>query len=179
MKQSDRWVPRFLAVAATALVACASAAPMYRLVDDDGRVTFTDVPDATAERVLPRAANTYRARPLRPRAPEPVAALSDAFAGYHSVNIEWPQGEAIRANDGRIRIVAATEPSLQSAHRAVVLLNGRAAQRSEGLTFELAQLDRGRHELAVRIVDANGMVLAESRPKIIHLLRASRRAALK
>ncbi|MDE0694113.1 MAG: DUF4124 domain-containing protein [Gammaproteobacteria bacterium] len=179
MKQSGRWVRRSLAAVAAALVVCASAAPMYRLVDGDGRVTFTDVPASTAERVVPRAANTYRARPLQPRAPDPVATPSDAFAGYRSVNIEWPQDEATRANDGRIRIVAATEPSLEPNHRAIVLLDGQAAQQSDGLTFDLAELDRGRHELAVRIVDANGMVLAESRPKIIHLLRASRRAALK
>lgn len=179
MKQSGRWVRRSLAAVTAALVACAGAAPMYRLVDGDGRVTFTDVPVSTAERVVPRAANIYRARPLQPRAPNPVAAPPDAFAGYRSVNIEWPLGEAIRANDGRIRIVAATEPDLEPNHRAVVLLDGQAAQQSDGLTFDLAELDRGRHELAVRIVDANGMVLAESRPKIIHLLRASRRAALK
>ncbi len=180
MKQSGRWVLRSLAaVVAVPLVVSASAAPMYRLVDGDGRVTFTDVPVAAAERVVPRAANIYRARPLQPRAPDPVAAEPDAFAGYRSVNIAWPREEAVRANDSRIRIVAATEPSLKPGHRAIVLLDGQAAQQSDGLTFDLAELDRGRHELAVRIVDANGMVLAESRPKIIHLLRASRRAALK
>ena len=96
-----------------------------------------------------------------------------------SVAIAWPKEEAIRANDGNIRVVATTEPALQSGHRAVVLLDGQATQRSESLTFELAELDRGRHELAVRIVDGDGQVLAQSRPKIVHLLRASRRPALK
>ena len=167
------------AVAVAMLTFGASAAPVYRLVDGDGRVSFTDVPVAAAERVVPRGANTYRARPLQARVPDPVAAPPDAFAGYRSVNIEWPLGEAIRANDGRIRIVAATEPDLESNHRAIVLVDGKAAQQSDGLTFDLAELDRGRRELAVRIVDANGVVLAESRPKIIHVLRASRRAALK
>ena len=55
----------------------------------------------------------------------------------------------------------------------------KAAQQGDGLTFDLADVDRGRHELAVHIVDGNGQVLAQSRPKIIHLLRASRRSALK
>ena len=168
------------AVAVAMLAFGASAAPVYRLVDGDGRVTFTDVPGPGAERFVPGAANTYRARPPQPSAPDdPARVQPDALSGYRSVAIEWPKEEAVRANDGRVRIVAATEPSLQSGHRAVVLLDGQAAQRSEGLTFELAQLDRGRHELSVRIVDGNGHVLAQSRPKTIHLLRASRRAALK
>ena len=168
------------AVAVAMLAFGASAAPVYRLVDGDGRVTFTDVPVPGAERFVPGTANTYRAGQPQPRAPDdPVRVQPDGFAGYRSVAIEWPKEEAVRANEGRIRIVAATEPSLQSGHRAVVLLDGQAAQRSEGLTFELTQLDRGRHEVSVHIVDGNGQVLAQSRPKIIHLLRASRRSALK
>ncbi|MXY52073.1 MAG: DUF4124 domain-containing protein [Gammaproteobacteria bacterium] len=167
------------AVAVAMLAFGASAAPVYRLVDADGRVTFTDMPGPGAERFLPDTPNTYRARQPQSRPPEPAPVQRDAFTGYRGVAIAWPKAEAVRANDGRIRIVAATEPSLQSGHRAVVLLDGQAAQRSEGLTFELAELDRGRHELSVRIVDGDGQVLAQSRPKIIHLLRASRRAALK
>ena len=179
MKQGGWWVLRSTAVAAALLALGASAAPMYRLVDENGRVTFTDVPGSAAKRVVQHAANTYRARQPQPCAPAPAAPQSDAFAGYRSVAIAWPQDEAIRANDGSIRIVAATEPELEPEHRAVVLLDGQAAQQSDGLTFDLTELDRGRHELAVQIIDGDGAVLAESRPKIIHLLRASRRAALK
>ena len=178
MKQSGLWALRSTVVAVL-LALGANATPMYRLVDGDGRVTFTDVPGPGAERLLQSAANTYPARQPQPRVSGPVVEQSDAFAGYHSVNIEWPQDEAIRANDGRIRVVAASEPSLRPEHRAVVLLDGQVAQQSDGLTFDLSELDRGRHELAVQIIDDNGMVLAESRPKIIHLLRTSRRAALK
>ena len=178
MKQNGRWVAGST-VAAALLALGASAAPIYRLADENGRVIFTDVPSVDAELVVPSAANTYRARPPQRRAPDPVALQSDAFAGYRSVAIEWPQDEAIRANDGNIRVVAATEPGLEPEHRAVVLLDGQAAQQSDGLTFHLTELDRGRHELMVQIIDGNGTVLAESRPKTIHLLRASRRAALK
>ena len=178
MKQSGRWAVCSMAVAVL-LALGANATPMYRFVDGDGRVTFTDVPEPGAERFVQGAANTYRARQPQPRAPNPVAEKTDAFAGYHSVAIEWPQDEAIRANDGRIRVVAATEPGLQPDHRAVVLLDGQVAQQSDGLSFDLAELDRGQHELAVQIINGNGVVLAESRPKIIHLLRASRGAALK
>ena len=169
-------------VAAVAMAVWAlgtTAAPVYRLVDGDGRVTFADVPSAGAEPFVQGTANTYRAHRPQPRATDRAVVQSETFAGYRSVAIQSPKEEAIRANDGRIRVVAATEPDLQSGHRAVVLLDGKATQPSASLTFDLAGLDRGRHELAVRIVDGKGQVLAQSRPKIIHLLRVSRPVALK
>ena len=180
MKRDHVSALRSAAAAMVAILAVgASAAPMYRLVDGDGRVTFTDVPAPGAELVEQGTANTYRARQPQTRGPDPLSDQSNAFAGYRSVAIESPQEEVIRANGGRMRVVAATEPGLEPEHRAVVLLDGQTAQQGDGLTFDLADVDRGRHELAVHIVDGNGQVLAQSRPKIIHLLRASRRSALK
>ena len=181
MRRNDRWTG-CLAAVAVLLAGAASAGPIYRQVDGDGRITFTDTPRPSAERLVQDAANTYRAPPkkqLGAQVSEPVRQPSDAFAGYESVRIESPREEALRANDGRIRIVAATQPALQAGHRATLLLDGEIVQQSKGLTFDLTEVERGTHELAVRIVDGSGHVLAESRTKVVHLLRAFRRTALK
>lgn len=181
MRRNDRWVRCFAAAMVAILAGALSAAPIYRQVED-GRVTFTDTPRPDAERLVQGAGNTYRAPPKHQpisQAAETVQAQSAAFAGYDSVAIDWPRDEAIRANDGRIRIVAATQPELQQGHRATLLLDGQVVQQSESLTFDLTGVDRGTHELTVRIVDGGDQVLAESRPKIVHVLRAFRRTALK
>ena len=178
MRRNDRWTG-CLAAVAVLLAGAANAGPIYRQVDGDGRITFTDTPQTGAERLVQDAANIYRAPPKQQQVSEPVQQPSDAFAGYESVRIESPGEEALRANDGRIRIVAATQPALQAGHRAALLLDGEIVQQSKGFTFDLTEVDRGRHELAVRIVDGSGHVLAESRTKVVHLLRAFRRTALK
>ena len=181
MGRNDRWAGCFAAVVVI-LAGAVCAGPIYRQVDGDGRITFTDTPRPGAERMAQGNTNTYRAPPVQQpivQMAAPIQAQRDAFAGYQTITIDWPQEEAIRANDGRIRIVSATQPALQPDHRAALLLDGQIVQQSESLTFDLTGVDRGRHELTVQIVDGNDQVLAESRPKIIHVLRAFRRTALK
>ncbi len=198
MTRENRWAAGAGAAAAAVLAGAVSGESIYRQVDGDGRITFTDTPRPGAERLVQGIGNTYPARPQQQpiaAAPVTVQDRSDTFAGYETVTVDTassvgvspaiapsgdgPREQAIRANDGRIRVVAATHPSLQPGHRTVVLLDGQAAQQGEGLSFDLTEVDRGRHELAVRIVDRRGQVLAESRSKIIHVLRASRRTAPK
>lgn len=182
MRRSDRWIGCLAAAMVVTSAGVASAGPIYRQVDGDGRITFTDTPRPGAERLVQGTGNTYRAPPEQQpiaQMAEPIQAQSEAFAGYVDVTVDWPVEAAIRANDGRIRVVASTRPELQSGHRAAILLDGQAVQQSDGLTFDLTEVDRGTHELAVQIVDGSGQVLAESRPKIVHVLRAFRRTALK
>ena len=181
MRRSDRWIGCLTVATAVISAGVASAGPIYRQVDGDGRITFTDTPRPGAERLLQGTGNTYRAPPRPPIAQvaEPVQAQSEAVSAYESVSIAWPKEEAIRANDGRIRIVAATQPELQPGHRARLLLDGEIVQQGDGLTFDLTEVNRGTHEFTVRIVNDAGHVLAQSRPKVVHMLRAFRQNALK
>ena len=182
MRRSDRWIGCLAAATVVVSVGIASAGPIYRQVDGDGRITFTDTPQPGAERLMHGTGNTYRAPPeqqLIAQMAEPIQAQSEAFAGYESVTIDWPAEEAIRANDGRIRVVASTQPEMRPGHRATLLLDGQIVQQGDDLTFDLTDVNRGTHELTVRIVNDDGHVLAQSRPKVVHVLRAFRQNALK
>lgn len=181
MRRKIRWAAVSAATMAIFGVTV-NATPIYRQVDADGRITFTDTPVVGAERLAQGGGNTYRAPPKQQsiaEVTEPAQTQSTSFVGYDSVTIDWPQEEAIRANNGTIRIVATTQPELQQGHHATLLVNGQVVQQRDDLTFNLTEMDRGTHEVAVRISSSSGQALAESRPKIIHILRASRQTALK
>ncbi len=86
-----------------------------------------------------------------------------------------PDDTALRSNAGNLRVLAEVLPKLKNGHRLQLLLDGEPqgapVHRSE---FLLENIDRGTHELAVRIVDEAGHTVATGAPNTVHILRHSR-----
>lgn len=166
-----------LAVAAASL---AAGSPIYRSVDSHGRVTFSDVAPAPGARALTLApGNRYRPRktgaPARiPPAVPQVGARGAGERQPHPVIVSPRHDAAVRSNNGALTVAGLSEPALAPSHRAELSLDGAVVARGRELTFDLTNLDRGTHELILRIVDAQGRRIAASRPIVFHLLRARR-----
>jgi hypothetical protein len=80
----------------------------------------------------------------------------------------------IRDNAGNLIVTASSEPALHGGHRFRLLLDGQA--RGEGgrsPVFALENIDRGTHQLAVEIVDAQGRTLERTPSQPLHMLRIS------
>jgi len=160
-----------LAIFLSLAFAASAADQIYRTVDADGNVVFTDVPPANSqgqpegqEVALPPA-NTYE-----PEAPAvaPAAATVPASPGatnpYDDLAIVDPTNDqTIRQNDGNILIQAVVDPPLQSGHRMLLTFDGAPTEvEAEGGIFQLSNVDRGTHTASARIVDENNEVVMES-----------------
>ncbi len=100
-------------------------------------------------------------------------------ASYRIAEITSPQNDmAVRDNAGHVLVQAQIQPDLHCAHRVQLLLDGLPAQQEVGevggLEFLLVNIDRGTHQLQLRIVDADATVLFTGQPSTFHLLRHSR-----
>lgn len=167
-----------------------AATRIYRTVDENGNVAFTDVPPRpgeSGEAVELGEGSNYEPPPAAEAADDgerPVR-LEDWLGGdqeqeaevqaYTSLRITAPaDDESLRDNAGNVTVVADLAPTLQAGHRLQLYLDGQLVQTAtSGTTFRLANVDRGTHQVEVRVVGASGDTLIASSPSTFHLQRRS------
>ncbi len=183
MSASPRPLQIVLAVLLLFSIAAASAGEsrIYRTVDEDGTVSFTDIPprdDESAEQVVIETPNSFDIEEAIGPREEWIVDSEDegeepAFS-YRSLAIKSPQDdEPIRDNAGNVAVVAVAKPRLQRGHKMRLLLDGQPVQEGYQTDFKLLNVDRGTHSLATEIIDKSGAVLIRSDTTTFHLLRIS------
>jgi len=142
-----------------------ASADVYRWVDDDGVIHFSDRPHEGAEIVALPGAQTFSApavsRPqpaTQPEEAEPETSSSVA-AEYTSLRITGPgQDEVLWNIGGVLNVNIALEPRLEAGHSVTLFLDGQAVSQLTGdqRSIQLSDVYRGTHELRAEIHDANG-----------------------
>ncbi len=159
---------RFLCIAVLA-AGVANATEVFRWVDSDGTVHFSDRPQEGAERVEIRQPSTFQAPPVRrsgrPAETEPEAA-EPAFS-YESLEIVSPGQEEVLWNiEGEMDVSMRLQPRLQPGHSLRLFLDDRPV---EGLPAgstraRLSGVYRGVHVLRAEVLDRGGQVMLASQP---------------
>ena len=157
-----RWITVFLLMM---LSAGAAAAEVWRWVDENGVMHFSDRPHPGAERMELAPAQTFTAPALPPpRQPAPRESAEPASA-YSRVAIVSPQaGETLWNIGGQLPVQVALEPQLASGHELRIFVDGN---RVEGVPqgavqFTIGEVFRGEHTLRAAIFDTGGRELASS-----------------
>jgi hypothetical protein len=160
------------------------AAAIYKKVDADGNVTFTDVPpraEETAETIDLESPNSFKAD-VPDAGPQETTSVettdaNDAVAApeYTALVIVSPTDDmAIRDNAGTIEVTTSLEPSLADNHVMRLLLDGApVAETNQTGNFTLENVDRGTHELQAQVLNDTGDVVFAGQPSVFHMLRYS------
>lgn len=154
-------------------------AEVYKTVNEDGEVIFSDVRSEGAEAVELPGLTTYKPPPLT-RTPARRGASGETGDGssYASLEVSSPLDDAtIRDNQGNVTIALALEPELltRSGHRIQYFLDGMPDGDPEtGLTHTYRNVDRGTHNLSAAVVDVDGLEIIRTAPVTIHLHRISK-----
>lgn len=150
----------------TIVYATSVSAAVYRSVDEQGNVTYTNQAGNGAEPVKLKPLSVYEAPDLKSATDNDADKSSDAIS-YKSVAIISPQAdETIRDNAGNITVTASSEPALfhQEGHKFQFFLDGKPLGKPQAIaTKALSSVDRGEHQVAVAVVDANGKQLMRSK----------------
>ena len=151
----------------------AAMAEIYKWVDAEGNVVYSDVPDKQAQEFKPPSMNTVIMP--KPPQPEPEAQPQQALS-YRLLSIVQPDDDAVvRDNNGRLTIELKSEPPLQQGHTFRILMDGRVVVKSSrAVTVTLDDVDRGEHNIQAQIRDAKGRTLKRSKPVVVHMKRNSR-----
>lgn len=156
-------------------------AEIFKTVDEDGNVVFTDIPprenDENAEQIIIENPNSFAVDEAVPNADEWIVEPEEGDGeeppfSYLTLEIVSPtDDEAVRDNAGNITIVTNLNPRLQRGHRVRLLMDGVLAQEGSQANFDLSNVDRGTHTITVEIVDENNQVLIRSGQSTFHMLR--------
>lgn len=155
----------------------ASAAGVYKWVDEQGVVHYSDKPHQGAEKMqLPK---TPAASPP-PRRPVGFSRDDDDDSGeiggaYSAFSIAQPDNnQTIRSNEGLINISFFIQPGLQSGHKIRIFVDGRPLKDElSSPNFALRGISRGTHSLRAEIINEEGDLMAKTDPVTFHLRKES------
>jgi hypothetical protein len=156
-------------------------ADIYRSIDRDGNVTFTDEPNNKAELIELEELPTYEAAPIpvlpAEAMPEPVEEDNDLKKPKYKISITSPeQNQSIWTGGGVLTASVSVQPELNvnRADKVQFKLDGKkVGEPQTGLSYTFQNIERGSHILTVSVVNKKGKVIKASKSVLFHMHRNS------
>lgn len=148
-------------------------AEIYKSVDANGKITYSDIPSGKELNTLdlPHINETppVKEQQIATSAPEPEPVS-------YSVNITSPsQGAEILPGQRNLGISASVSPYLPSEHTLQLFLNGSAyGKPQKGGQFVIPNINRGEQTLHVALRNKNGQQISRSGKVTVYVFRAKR-----
>ncbi len=160
------------------LSSLALATEVYRWVDDQGQVHFSDRPLEGGEKVEIRPQIELGTPDVQPRARREASADSaeEAATRYRSLEIISPSQEEVLWNiEGQLDVSLRLQPRLQQGHSVELLLDGNPVEGMQpgSMQARLSEVFRGVHVLKANVRDRNGRMLIESQPRTFAVQQTS------
>ncbi len=152
-------------------------AQVYMHIDAEGNRVFSDRPlhEQSQPVELPPINRLPSPPPAEGHYGTAVPSEKPQEQRYQRLSILYPAADAtLRDGAGNLTVVASSEPPLHPGHAYQLLFDGQPlASAGSGPSFQLHNVDRGSHQLAVEILDANGQSLIRSPEQSVHIHRPS------
>ena len=161
------------------------SADLYKSVDENGNIVYSDTPTPGAEQLTPPPISTVPARkpPPKPETTEADKAGDTEQAEkkpptrYSKFSIVTPKNDdTIWDNTGSVPVTLKLDPALdiENGHTVWIYVDGFAVvKRSQSLTQPLSGIDRGTHKIRAEIRDTQRKTLKRTKTVTVHLKRAS------
>ncbi|MEQ8231965.1 MAG: DUF4124 domain-containing protein [Gammaproteobacteria bacterium] len=160
------------------VLACidAAATEVYRWVDEDGNVIFSDVPRPGAEQIHVDDVSTVPAQPVPAQRTRTEATASGDGPAYDTLRIAAPADEATIRNQQQLGVEVRLDPALDAGagHRIQFYYDGETYGEPVAATSTVVQpLERGTHKIGAAVVDASGKALLSAEPVTIYVHQTS------
>ncbi len=155
------------------LICFTATAGIYKWVDENGKIHYSDSEVEGAEQVeLPKAV-TYTPTATNPAAGDETK--PEENLGYTNMSIVKPKmNETIRNNNGDVDVGIDLTPGLKPGNSITLYLDGKEALRGSTQTsITLSKVERGTHTLRASVFDKNSVALISSNSIIFHLKMAA------
>jgi hypothetical protein len=142
------------------LAAAGAHAEVYRHVDAQGNVTFSDEPMEGGETVKVKPVTTITLpKPELVREPEQLREeVEREGASYENVSFVQPENDqAFHSGNGNVTFEVRSTPGLKQGHKYEITLDGQPVGQSSSGSVTVNNIDRGTHEAGVYIVDDQGV----------------------
>ena len=149
------------------------AQQIYKVINQDGSVTYTDTPPPDAQPVELGPDNRMVSTPVSP-APVQTQAKKATERAPSVITVIQPDDQAtVRNNAGSVQF-AARVTNTQKGDVYRLYFNGELVSEQSAPLFTLNDLPRGAHTFYIAHIDNTGKTLASSTPRTFYLHQASR-----
>jgi len=149
-------------------------AEIYRGVDEDGNVFFTDTEQENSELIPTPTPNTVTMPKLEAKKPELVEDKKESV--YKTFSIISPTHDAtIKENSGNITVNLLIKPKLNVDEGDAIRIsidNQVVAKRTTSLSIPIPNVDRGSHNLKAELINRSGKTIM-SQSVLFHMKRFS------
>src|SRR5262249_36346881 len=160
-------------------VACsvALATTVYKWVDENGVVHYSDQPHPNAQKLEIQGAQTYSSRgasvPTPAQGAEPER--TEAAHSYQGCVIAQPLDQQNLPNAQSVIISVATDPAPRPGDSIYMTLDGQGLNGGEatGMSFNVTPIERGAHTVQAQVRDESGLVLCQTPSITFHVSQAS------
>ena len=150
-------------------------AQLYKGVDADGKVVYSDKPFAAAEKYTPPPISVMDAAKVKVDEKKTEEKKPAEFK-YISFDIVSPVNNQTIRNEPDVAVSLRIKPGLNTDenHRIWMMVNGKPVMKNtESLSFKVGRLDRGANELQAQIRDKSGKIVARTRTTVVFVHQTS------
>jgi len=162
----------FLLIIGISMAASVQAEAVYKSVDEDGNVIYTDAPTADAEKIQITNVQPIETAPVESTESSPVQEPQEKT--YTKLEITSPEdGGDIFDNSGIINISLSVVPALRAREgdKLVLHMDGQQIDESKRNQFNLNGIEPGRHSFVAIIINKEEKELKRSTPVTLTLYR--------
>ena len=154
---------------------CSANAALYKGLDSEGNVVYSDKPFDDAEKFTPPPISVMDARKVDSEK-EAATEEKPAEFKYISFDIISPANKQTIRDDPDVTVSLNLKPGLntQENHNIWMLVDGKpVVKNTQSLTIQLGRLDRGAHQLQAQIRNNEGAVIVRTRPTVVFIHKTS------
>jgi len=159
----NKWIP----LLALLIITPTLADDIFKWVDENGQMHFSDVPEDGAMAVEIAPVQTFSAPASSATTTASDVAVESEALGYESLTITSPaMEETIWNTGGEITVAVQIKPGLQTGHQIRLYIDGKPLPNLQAYTssLQVSGVERGEHKLRAEVWDENGQILIASQP---------------
>ena len=139
-------------------------ATVYKWVDENGVVHYSDQPHPNAEKVHVQAVQTYKAGTAPPSDYGGAAASAAPQTGYAGCAVSAPADDESFTNVESLTIAVRTDPALRPGDQIYILIDGALANNGAavGNSYTLSPVERGTHTVQAVVKNSEGGLMCQS-----------------
>lgn len=144
-----------------------SAETVFKKVNPDGSVEFTDRETKNSKEIKVRKPVTYKPLNLPPLSQPKIK--KKAAAGY-SISITQPTTDSTIIGKADVQVVVRIIPALSPGYKLRYQLGSEVIESEQTSTL-FRNVNRGTHNLSVSVIDSKGEIIGSSASTTFHMKR--------
>ena len=142
----------------------AFATTVYKWVDENGVIHYSDQPHPNAQKLQVEGVQTYSSRSAGVREPAESESASTTPNPYKGCAIAQPLEQQNLPNAQSVFVRVAADPVPRSGDRIYITMDGQGLNGGQptGLSFNVTPIDRGSHSVSAQIRSPDGTILCQT-----------------